>query len=134
MSENLNINTVPSINDTVVEAINNIGYGLAGYESVATAVVEALQERENSIAEQIIESADNRYGYGTQAKEVVVDAGLYLKPEPVAVEEAPVAEDAPVAEEAPVAEDASVEARLARMESAINALVGLANTRFGANL
>lgn len=129
MSENLNINTVPSINDTVKTTINDLGYGLGEYEPAATALIEALQERENSIAEQIIESADNRYGYGNQAKEVVVDAGLYLKPEPVVV---PEPEEAPA--EAPAAGDVPVEERLARLEGAINALVGFANSRFGANL
>lgn len=120
MSENISISNVASINDTVKTVINDLGYGVSEYEPVAAAVVEALQERENTIAEQIIESADNRYGYGNQAKEVIVDAGLYLKPEPV-VEEAPAAE-------------LTTDERLNKIEGAVETLLGLAKRHFGDNL
>lgn len=126
MSENINItSSVATIKDTVLEAVNNKGFGVAGYESIFEAAVEALQERENAIAEQIIESSDNRYGYGNQAKSVVVDAGLYLKPEPV-VEPEPAAEEAPAAE-------ATTDERLDKIESAVETLLGLAKRHFGDN-
>lgn len=125
MSENISISTVSSINDTVLAAVNSTGADISGYESVGDAVVKALQERENTIAEQIIESADNRYGYGNQAKEVIVDAGLYLKPEPV--------EPEPAVEEAPAAE-LTVDQRLDKIEGAVETLLGLAKRHFGDNL
>lgn len=124
MSENISISTVATIKDTVLEAVNNKGFGVAGYESIFEAAVEALQERENTIAEQIIESADNRYGYGNQAKEVVVDAGLYIKP--AAVPE-------PVVEEVPAAE-LTTDERLDKIEGAVETLLALAKRHFGDNL
>lgn len=114
MSENTT--TTLSINDTILLALTETGISGAGYESVVDKAVEKLTEREQALTEAVIELAEEAYGYGGQAKRVLSEAGLSIKPEPQPEPET-------ATEEGPAAD---TDARLDRIERLIETLVAAA--------
>lgn len=129
MNANENTTAPLSINDTVLLALTESGVSVSGYESVVKLAVTKLTEREQALTAAVIDGAEEKFGYGERAKELLGEAGLAITPEPE-----PVVEEAPEAAEVPGLDVSAMDARLDRMEASIASLVALANRHLGASL
>lgn len=112
MSENTTAaQSVSSINDVLLEALTESGISAYSAGSALAKAEELLKEREYTIAENIISDAENRFGYGLQATEVVEAAGLGTRPAP-AVEEVEESDD----EAAPAADGDKLDVILSTLQ------------------
>ena len=121
-----------SIRSTIADAATAEGVNLDsyGYGPVVDAIVSALQEREYTIVETVVDATTNHYGtgYGEKAQELLTEAGLAVRPAP---------EPEVVEPEAPKTTDEKVDAlteALATLAGTVGKLVTLAETKLGATL
>lgn len=85
-----------NINSTITETVSNLvgDSAIHLYGDAITAVSKALEEREYTIRETIVEKARD-LGYGSEADDILNAAGVMERPapEPEPVVEAPVADE-----------------------------------------
>lgn len=107
-----------SIRSTIGSALVDNGVNPENYSSLVEVVTSALQEREYTLVEGIINGAEDRYAYGSQAAELVSDLGFEQRPLPT-----PVVIEEPVTDtEAKPAKESGKKARLSRVEEQLVSL------------
>lgn len=104
-----------SIRDTITVALAE--HGLTRYAHDAEPVIQALEAREDGIIASLREQAVTLGATEEQVDTILVNAGL-MEPEPVVQ----------------VEQEGDLEARVSRMEEAINELTALARRHLGASV